>query len=109
MNVIYKNIINKFLKDLTISKRGLKRLNFLATDLSPAFLKTGMSDETLQNLEKNTLLNTHQKDQLICVTVHVHHSSEPLKSNQGKLPRGINITCDLLNNLGFCRDIKHFQ
>ena len=45
-------LLTSFWKILLSAKRGLKRLNFLATDLSPAFLKLGMSDETLQNLAK---------------------------------------------------------
>ena len=46
--MINNPIIDKFFKDFTNHRKKTNRVVFLAVDLSPTFLNTGATDETLQ-------------------------------------------------------------
>ena len=66
-----------------------KRLTgqFLAVNLSPAFLNTGAIAETFQQSGKQDSLDTYWRVQLVCKKVQAHGSLEPpLRYNQDQTP-----------------------
>ena len=60
---------------------------FLAADFFPTLSNARTSDKAFQQSEKHNSFNTHWRDQLRCMKVKAHSSSEPpLESNHYQKP-----------------------
>ena len=62
-------------------------LQFLAVDLSPAFLNTGTTNDNFQQSGKQDPFRHSLKVQLACMKVQAHSSLEPpLEYDQDQMP-----------------------
>ena len=81
----------------------------LAADFSPTFLNTGTANQTSNNLEYNTLLDTYWRFQLVCIKVQFHNSLEPSPEyNQNQTSSVIHVY-DLSNHLVSYRNNMQVQ